>query len=105
MASRRDRTDTDDPEVVKSYRGTGVTPLMLAMAVISVLFVVFLAQNTDDVPIEFLAWEGEPPLMVALLVTMAASAFLTLAVSGVWRRRRRLRRTEREELGRLRSKR
>ena len=89
MASRRDRNGTDDPEVVTDARGTGVTPLMIGLVVVAMLFVVFLAQNAEDVPIEFLAWEGEPPLMVALLVTMVVSAFLTLAVSGIWRRRRR----------------
>ena len=101
----RDSKGTDDREVVTDYRGTGVTPLMIGLGVVAVLFIIFLAQSTEDVAIEFLFWEVEAPLYVVLLVTMAASAFLTLAVAGIWRRRRRRQRAEHEELGRLRSRR
>lgn len=101
----RDANGSDDREVVKDYRGTGVTPLMIALGVVAVLFIIFLAQSTEQVAIEFLFWEVEAPLYVVLLVTMAASAFLTLAVAGIWRRRRRRQRAEHEELGRLRSRR
>ena len=109
MALRRGESKTDDrsderrdPEVVHDYPGTGVTPLMIALSIISVLLIVFLAQNTDSVPVEFLVWEGEAPLFVVVLVALAAAAFTTLGVSGIWRRRRRQHRTEREELERLR---
>lgn len=95
----------DDRQVVHDYPGTGVTGLMIGLSVLALLLIIFLAQNTDAVPVEFLAWETETPLFVVVLVALAAAAFTTLGVSGIWRRRRRQRRTEHEELERLRRSR
>lgn len=107
MAPRKDpATDTgseSETVTVTSYRGTGVTMVMIVLSVLAVILIVFLAQNTDSVPIEFLVWDGEAPLFVVVLGSVAAAAFLTLGVSGVWRRRRRRQRTEHEELQRLRK--
>lgn len=97
-------TSSHEPEVINVDRGTGVTALLLAASVFAVLFIIFLAQSTDSVPVEFLVWEGEAPLFVVLLATMAATALTTLALAGVWRRRRRRSRSEREELQRLRAR-
>lgn len=99
----RGSNGSDEREII-DQRGTGVTPLMIALGVVAVLFIIFLAQSTEEVAIEFLVWEVDAPLYVVLLVTMAASGFLTLAVAGIWRRRRRRQRAEHEELGRLRSR-
>jgi len=112
MALRQDtRTATGpspagerDPEIIHDARGTGVTPLLIGAGILATLFVIFLAQSNDDVPVEFLVWEGTAPLFVLLLATMAATALLTLAVAGLWRRRRRRARVEREELARLRRR-
>ena len=49
-----------------------------ALAVILVLLVVFLAQNTTRVPLSFLGWEGHPPLAVALLASVAAGLLLAV---------------------------
>ena len=102
--ARRD-SETDDRDTVTADKGTGVTPLMILLGLVSVLFVVFLAQNTDTVPVQFLWLDGEPPLFVVLLVTMTATALVTLGVAGIWRRRRRRHLIEREELDRLRKNR
>ena len=93
-----------DPEVVTSDKGTGVTAVMIAVGVLAVLFIVFLAQSTERIAVEFLVWETDTPLYVVLLSTMATTALATLAVAGVWRRRRRRYRTEHEELERLRAR-
>lgn len=103
MASR-DEPTTGDREVVNNYSGTGVTPVMIVLGIVAVLFVVFLAQNGESVPVEFLGWDVDAPLNVVVLVALVASALATLAVAGIWRRRRRRSRTEREELQRLRSR-
>lgn len=109
LRNREAKTGEDDrgdgPEIVHDYPGTGVTGVMIALSVLAVLLIIFLAQNTDSVPVEFLAWETEAPLFVVVLVALAAAAFTTLGVSGIWRRRRRQRRTEHEELERLRRSR
>lgn len=106
MALHKDPTTEtgSEPETVNNYRGTGVTPVMIALSLLAVFLIVFLAQNTDSVPIEFLVWDGEAPLFVVVLASVVAAAFLTLGISGVWRRRRRRQRTDHEELQRLRQR-
>lgn len=114
MARRSETTDTTDtsgtsdsnePEVINRYSGTGVTMLLLGLFILAVLVIILLAQNTQGVPFEFLWFEAEPPLFVLILVTAAAAAALTEVLGGIWRRRRRTQRTEREELQRLRRQR
>ena len=88
---------------VNAYPATGVTPVLIFLAVLGIFLIVFLAQNAEAVPVEFLAWEADVPLFVVVLVSLAVASLTTLAVAGVWRRRRRHQRTEHEELQRLRQ--
>lgn len=90
------------PDVVNRYPGTGVSALLIAIFAVLVLAIVFLAQNTGSVPIEFLSFEADAPLFVILLATLVASSIATLLLAELWRSRRRRQRTEREELTRLR---
>lgn len=94
--------ESDQPEVVNRYTGTGVSTVLLGMFIVFVIGIIVLAQNTEAVPFSFLFWETNPPLFVLLLGTIAAAAASTLVVAEIWRRRRRRTRTEREELERLR---
>jgi uncharacterized integral membrane protein len=68
---------------------------LVALLLVLLLLVVFIAQNTGRVQVSFLGWDGQPPLAVALLV--AAVAGLALGViAGALRLlqvRRRVRRT------------
>jgi uncharacterized integral membrane protein len=49
-----------------------------ALAVLLLLLVIFIAQNTQSVEVSFLGWNGEAPLAVALLI--AAIVGIVLAV-------------------------
>lgn len=70
---------------------------------ISVLLVVFAVQNTQNVPIRFLAWEWALPLVIVIVgVTVLAVVITSIAGWGV-RRRRRRRAAEKAELRRLRD--
>ena len=51
---------------------------MTALAVLLLLLVIFIAQNTQSVEVSFLGWNGEAPLAVALLI--AAIVGIVLAV-------------------------
>ena len=51
---------------------------LAAFALVLVLLVVFLAQNTTRVPLSFLGWHGHPPLAVALLASVAAGLLLAV---------------------------
>jgi lipopolysaccharide assembly protein A len=69
----------------------------------SLVFVVFIVQNSDAVLVKFLNWEGNFSLSLVLVIT-ALLAVIADEVFGVMRRRRHRRRmSEREELKRFRS--
>ncbi len=73
--------------------------------VVAVLLVVFAVQNTQDVDLRFLGWEGEFPLVVIIVSVVVVSVILDEILGTVIRRRRRRRRAEKEELKRLRAER
>jgi uncharacterized integral membrane protein len=97
-----DSTPDPDPEPtpppkdpLRSSRTSGVWIAVVALAVVLILLVVFIAQNTQDVHVSFLGWDGEAPLAVTLLVAAIAGIVLT-AVAGslrIFQLRRRVRRT------------
>lgn len=96
--------DRDDAEVVNRYSGTGVTPTVIALALLAIAVVILLAQNTTKVPFRFVTFEADVPLYVLFLVTALAASLMTVLASAIWRRRRRRTRNEREELERLRQR-
>jgi uncharacterized integral membrane protein len=68
-----------------------ISPQLVAGVLIGVLLVVFVFQNTDDVPIQFLWFDWSPPLWLALLANGLA-AIATAELVGIALRRRRRRR-------------
>jgi uncharacterized integral membrane protein len=70
---------------------------LTALVVVLILLVVFIAQNTQQVQVSFLGWDGHPPLSVALLIAAVAGATLAVIVGSlrIWQVRRRVRRRER----------
>lgn len=79
---------------LRSSRTSGAWTATVCAAVLLLLLVVFIAQNTDDVHISFLGWDGTAPLAVALLISTAAGIVLTAVVGTlrIWQLRRRVRR-------------
>ena len=70
---------------------------VVALGVVLVLLIVFIAQNTNSVTVSFLGWDGNTPLAVALLIAAAAGLFLA-AVAGslrIFQLRTRVRRDQR----------
>jgi uncharacterized integral membrane protein len=94
--SRSGRPDkADDP--LRGSRTSGIWAAVVALGLVLVLLIIFIAQNTDDVDVAFLGWEGRTPLSVALLIAAAAGLFLA-SIAGMLRilqLRRRVRRGER----------
>ena len=69
---------------------------VVALALVLILLVVFIAQNTRSVTVSFLGWDGHTPLAVALLIAAVAALFIA-AVAGslrIWQLRARVRRVE-----------
>jgi uncharacterized integral membrane protein len=70
-----------------------------AAALVAIVLIVFLLQNTGRVRISFLGWHGTPPLTVTLLIAMVAGVVLTLifGTARITQLRRRMRRSRRED--------
>ena len=82
---------------LRGSRTSGAWIAVVALAVVLILLVVFIAQNTQDVHVSFLGWDGEAPLAVTLMVAAIGGIVLT-AVAGslrIFQLRRRVRRTAR----------
>lgn len=70
---------------------------VVALGLVLVLLIIFIAQNTRSVTVSFLGWEGHTPLAVALLIGAVAGLFLA-AVAGslrIFQIRARVRRDQR----------
>lgn len=86
-----------DPDPLRGSRTSGVWLAVIALAAVLVLLVVFIAQNTQDVHVSFLGWDGQAPLAVTLLVAAVSGIVLT-GIAGslrIFQLRRRVRRTRR----------
>lgn len=69
-----DRQDGKDP--LRSSRTSGFWAAVVGLGLILVLLIVFIAQNTRTTTVSFLAWDGEVPVAVALLIAAVAGLFL-----------------------------
>jgi uncharacterized integral membrane protein len=94
--ARSSRPDKgEDP--LRGSRTSGIWAGVISLGVVLILLIIFIAQNTDDVDVAFLGWEGRAPLSVTLLIAAAAGLFLA-GIAGMLRilqLRRRVRRGER----------
>jgi uncharacterized integral membrane protein len=84
---------TKDP--LRRSRTSGAFVALVLLGLLLVLLVIFIAQNTQDVHVSFLAWDGTTPLAVALLIA-AVGGILVSAIAGllrIWQLRRRVRRS------------
>jgi len=86
--------DPERQDPLRRSRTSGAWVAVVAAAALLLLLVVFIAQNTQDVQISFLWWDGEAPLSVALLIAAVIGIALTAVVGTmrIWQLRRRVRR-------------
>lgn len=84
----------DPPDPLRGSRTSGLWLGVVALGVVLILLIVFIAQNTQDVTVSYFGFEGRTPLAVALLA--AATAGLVLAAIAatlrMWQVRRRVHR-------------
>lgn len=86
-----------------THAGSGMAWGAVVILVALALLVVFAIQNTDPVPVEFLWLDGEYPLALVILITVAVVVLLVELFGLLYRRRRRKRVAERQELKRFRD--
>jgi uncharacterized integral membrane protein len=90
-----DHRDGEDP--LRGSRTSGVWAATVGLGVLLVLLIIFIAQNTRQTTVSFLAWDGQVPVAVAILIAAVAGLFLAL-LAGLLRilqLKRRVRRTRR----------
>jgi uncharacterized integral membrane protein len=88
-----ERAPVRDP--LRASRTSRSWVALAALVVVLILLVVFIAQNTQQVEVSFLGWNGHPPLSVALLVAAVGGATLAIIVGTlrILQVRRRVRRS------------
>src|SRR5690349_4385262 len=64
---------TDDP--LRGSRTSGLWATVIALGLVLLLLIIFVAQNTQKVNVSFLGWDGQTPLAVALMIAAAAGLF------------------------------
>lgn len=76
---------------------------LVLFLLLALLVVLFTVQNTQDVELNFLTWEGRYPLALIIIGTILVTVILDEILGLFLRRRRRRRAAERAELKRLRE--
>jgi uncharacterized integral membrane protein len=90
------------PEVARpATTGIAWGGILLVLGIAAV--VIFSVQNTDPVPVRFLWTEGSYPLAIVILVTVGVMIVLTELIGLSYRRTRRRRLAERQELKKYRG--
>jgi len=90
------------PEIARpATTGIAWGAMLLLLGIAAV--VVFSVQNTEPVPVRFLWTEGRYPLAIVILVTVGVIVVLTELIGLSYRRTRRRRLAEREELRKYRG--
>ena len=99
-----DPTERDaEPETIRDYRGVGVVWGGILVLVLAVALIIVAFQNGQDVEFDFLWIDTTAPLVLILAIAIAAASVVDEIVGFLWRRSRRNRLRERDELKRLRS--
>ena len=77
---------------LRGSRTSGLWIGVVALGVLLILLIVFVAQNTQAVTVSYFGWEGQAPLAVALLVAATAGLLLAAiaATMRIWQVRRRV---------------
>jgi uncharacterized integral membrane protein len=67
---------------------------VVSLAVLLVILIVFIAQNTDRVSVRFLGWTWHAPLAVVILTGVAIGMLLAVVAGSlrIWQLRRRVKR-------------
>ncbi len=84
------------PDPLRGSRTSAMWVAVGVLVLVLILLTVFILQNTQDVQVSFLGWEGEAPLAAVLLIA-ATSGLLLAVIAGtlrIWQLRRRVRREE-----------
>jgi uncharacterized integral membrane protein len=91
------------PPQVEAPTGLGPRWGLIIGIIVAIPLIVFLAQNTQSVEINFINWSAQVPLVSVLAATVVLTVVITEVIGLFVRHRRRKVLAERAELRRLRS--
>jgi uncharacterized integral membrane protein len=81
-------SSADEParahDPLRGSRTSGTWTAVIVLALLLVVLAVFILQNTQEVEVAFLGWNGRAPLAATLLIAAAGGA-LVVASAGVLR--------------------
>jgi uncharacterized integral membrane protein len=85
------------PDPLRGSRTSGFWAAIVLLVVVLVLLAVFVLQNTQQVQVSFLGWDGSAPLAAALLIATAAGLLIAVSAGAlrILQLRRRVRRAQR----------
>ena len=83
---------------------TGIRWSLISGLILIAAITILAAQNTQNVVLKFLGWDGRAPLIAIILGTAIVAIIIDEAVGFIWRRRRKKALAEREELKKLRAR-
>lgn len=72
---------TRDP--LRGSRTSGAWLAVIVAAVLLVLLVVFIVQNTQSVEVSYFGWEGSAPLAATLLIAAAAGMLIAILAASL----------------------
>jgi uncharacterized integral membrane protein len=85
MYERHDPERTGDGE---PGQRTGVSPTLIALGIVAIVAVIFIAQNNERRSVDFLFFDFTTRVWVALLAAMVIGALLDRLLTAWWRRRK-----------------
>ena len=93
-ATRPEPTARTTKDPLRRSKTSGIWVSVVLLALVLLLLIIFIAQNTQAVQVSFLGWDGHPSLAVALLISAVAGLVLATVAGSlrIFQLRRRVRR-------------
>src|SRR5689334_1968351 len=73
----------ESPDPLRGSRTSGFWAATVGLAVLLLLLIIFIAQNTESVSVEFLGWDGHTPLAVAILVSVLVGLLIAVVAGSL----------------------